>query len=89
LDQFEIREPNPHGHVDILFCGSFYVLQIVVGISAYLLLGRSKRQHIWIHALLGFGATALPFLLYCLYREEKRHALGVILSLTCQERSAA
>jgi hypothetical protein len=66
-----------------IFCGAFYVLQIVVGIPAYLLLGRAKRRGIGHFALVGFGAVALPYLLYALYRGEKGYELGEILFLTC------
>jgi hypothetical protein len=74
---------NPPLFVFAVFCGAFFVLQIVVGIPAYLLLGRTKRQHVWFSALVGFGVVALPYLLYALYRGEKGYELGEILFLTC------
>jgi len=74
---------NPPLTVFLLFCGAFYVLQMVVGVPVYFLLGRAKLRRIWTPALIGFGATALPYLLYALYRGEKGYELGEILFLTC------
>ena len=68
--------------VFVLLCGALYVLQALIGTPAYLLLGRAKRHRIWVYALLGFSAIALPFLLYSLYRGETGYALGDILYLT-------
>jgi len=48
----------------VLVCGCLYVLQAVVGVPAYLLLGRAKRHRIWTYALLGFAGAAVPFLAY-------------------------
>lgn len=48
----------------ILVCGGLYVLQAIVGVPAYLVLGRVKQHGIWVYALLGFAGTALPFLVY-------------------------
>jgi hypothetical protein len=48
----------------VLVCGCLYVLQAVVGVPAYLLLGRAKQHRIWTYALVGFAGAALPFLAY-------------------------
>jgi hypothetical protein len=53
----------------VLFCGVFYVLQIVVGAPAYLLLRRLELQQIWLYALIGFASAALPLFVYGKIRE--------------------
>jgi hypothetical protein len=67
----------------ILFCAAFYVLQILIGIPAHLLLRRRGRQNIWIYAVLGAGASALPLLLFgLLHRGQGGMALGQTLHVT-------
>jgi hypothetical protein len=68
--------------VFVLVCGSFYALQVIVGVPAYLLLGRTKRHRIWIYALLGFVSVAVPFLVYGSMRDLGRHDAGQVLYLT-------
>lgn len=70
------------GTLFILFCGAFYVLQLLIGMPAYFLLRRAARQGIWIYALLGFGAPALPTLVFCLYAGETHISLSQTLYVT-------
>lgn len=55
----------------IMFCGAFYVLQMLIGMPAYFLLRRAGRQGIWVYALLGFGAPALPTLVSACMRARR------------------
>ena len=66
----------------ILFCGAFYVLQVLIGMPAYFLLRRAGRQGIWIYASLGFCAPALPTLIFGLYKGETNTSLGQTLHVT-------
>ena len=47
-----------------LVCAVFYVLQAIVGVPTYRLLGHGRRHRIWIYGLLGFVSIALPIFLY-------------------------
>jgi len=58
----------------VLVCGCLYVLQAIVGVPAYLLLGRVRQHRIWTYALLGFAGAALPFLVYGSMRDLDRVA---------------
>lgn len=58
--------------VFVLFCGAIYVLQIVVGLPAHLLLRRLKLQQIWFYVLIGFIGVALPFFVYAGIRTPTR-----------------
>jgi len=60
----------------VLFCGAFYALQALIGTPAYFLLRRVGRQGIWAYALLGFGAPALPILIFGLYHGAPDIPLG-------------
>lgn len=66
----------------ILFCGTFYVLQVLIGMPAYFLLRRAGRQGLWVYALLGFSAPALSVLIFGLYRGEPDISLGQTLHVT-------
>jgi hypothetical protein len=60
----------------VLVCGCLYVLQAIVGVPAYLLLGRVRQHRIWTYALLGFAGAALPFLVYGSMRDLDRVGAG-------------
>jgi hypothetical protein len=79
-----VNDSHPPLAVLILFTGACYALQVVVGVPAFLILGRARRRNIRAYALLGFGGLALPFLLYSLYRDAAGNGLGQLLYATCQ-----
>jgi hypothetical protein len=68
----------------VFFCGLFYLLQAIIGIPGYKLLDRTSKHPVWAYALLGFCATALPFLLLSLYRwPQGGYDLATLLYVTC------
>jgi hypothetical protein len=58
-------------------------LQSIVGVPAYLLLGRVKQHRIWVYALLGFAGAALPFLVYGSMRDLARFDAGQAAYVVC------
>lgn len=51
-----------------MICGVFYLLQLVVGVPAYLIFRRAKKHRLWVYALVGFCATAVPLFSWTLYK---------------------
>jgi hypothetical protein len=67
----------------IFFCGLFYLLQAIIGIPGYKLFSRTSKHSVWAYTLLGFCATALPFLLLSLIRRpQEGYDLATLLYLT-------
>jgi uncharacterized membrane protein len=55
------QSPNRSGPSAYIFiCGLIYLLQVIVGIPAFLLFSRRGRHQLWSYLLLGFVTGVVP-----------------------------
>jgi heme/copper-type cytochrome/quinol oxidase subunit 4 len=61
----------------VFVCLSFYALQAIIGVPAYMFMTRKNLHRVWIYLLLGCFGAALPLLLSFIWRQaEKGYGLA-------------
>jgi uncharacterized membrane protein len=74
------QAPNRSGPSAYIFvCGLIYLLQVVVGIPAFLLFSRRGRHQLWPYVLIGSLTAAIPVVVTLVITgDQKNDILGTI-----------